>query len=252
MAQETTKGKSKGQTSSVPLQAHRAVGPDLRDPRCSGECWPCFGSHRPSKPASNGSAQWTECAVCALRLSYVPRQGAAAEFSKVHNPSNVKLAMQKVQQAVVPPALPTARLVKAMMEAVVAEEKATAELSKLRATPAQTQGVAQAQGSTQEKTEIVNTANLYEKATTIPVQPQAQGAESEEELMRERPSMSSSAKPKLNDALASLTPVEMEELAAFIAARKPQRMQTDAGSSSARSWEHVGAAAEEVDEPDAN
>lgn len=57
----------------------RATGPNQSDPRCLGA--PCHGAHRPapagrgSVSGANGSAKWTGCAICGLRLEYVPKVG---------------------------------------------------------------------------------------------------------------------------------------------------------------------------------
>lgn len=62
------------------LEWQRAVGPDVRDPRCDGP--PCNGHHRAAAPGkgscsgSNKWAKWVGCEVCQLRLQYVPRVGA--------------------------------------------------------------------------------------------------------------------------------------------------------------------------------
>lgn len=99
----------------------RAMGPDLRDPRMSKECWPCKGQHEGAW-GNNRFGKWLECQKCGVRLSYVPAKDAPAQTTQVNLVQNVQEALHRLRMDGHEENDLTARKVKAMIT-IVAKEK---------------------------------------------------------------------------------------------------------------------------------
>ena len=104
-----------------PLDPSRVMEMDDRDPRTEATQWPCFGHHTASKPCSNAHGQWTQCAICNLRLRYVPKVGSNSQSTKVENRFMV-LRMLTELQPLMRGAKPTAAICLAMQKKIDAEE----------------------------------------------------------------------------------------------------------------------------------
>ena len=107
------------------LDFERTVTADLRDPRAKSHQWPCMGNHNKAKPQSNKWGQWTNCAVCGLRMEYIPKKGAPASETHQPNPAMVLRALKELQQLLPGGALPEEALVRVVIDKVVAEERMT-------------------------------------------------------------------------------------------------------------------------------
>jgi hypothetical protein len=77
----------------VILEPERKMGPDLEDPRYLGE-GPCGKKHLEFQSGGNRYGKWKTCAKCALRLEYVPVEGASSENTKKRNPSTITAALE--------------------------------------------------------------------------------------------------------------------------------------------------------------
>jgi hypothetical protein len=77
----------------VIMEPERKMGPDLEDPRYLGK-GPCGKKHLEFESGGNGYGKWKTCAKCALRLEYVPVEGASSEHTKKHNPANITAALE--------------------------------------------------------------------------------------------------------------------------------------------------------------
>jgi hypothetical protein len=75
--------KSKEKKKAI-MEPERKMGPDLEDPR----------NHREFESGGNQHGKWKTCAKCALRLEYVPVEGASSESTKKHNPSTITAALE--------------------------------------------------------------------------------------------------------------------------------------------------------------
>jgi len=81
----TKKAKEK---KKVIMDPERKMGPDLEDPRYLGK-GPCGKNHREFESGGNQHGKWKTCAKCALRLEYVPTEGASSESTEKHNPATI-------------------------------------------------------------------------------------------------------------------------------------------------------------------
>ena len=79
------------------LDPERGVDVDSRDPRALGE-GPCKENHM-GRNYSNQWGQWTECARCCLRRSYVPYTHSLAQATRAENPENVRAALRELREA---------------------------------------------------------------------------------------------------------------------------------------------------------
>ncbi|CAJ1444264.1 unnamed protein product [Effrenium voratum] len=70
---------------------------DGRDPRASGQQWPCYGEHEPMHYRSNKWGVWLHCSRCALRLIYVPKKGAPSDHTEVKNQRDVLKALEMLE-----------------------------------------------------------------------------------------------------------------------------------------------------------
>ncbi|CAE7460916.1 nosip, partial [Symbiodinium sp. CCMP2456] len=116
------KASTKPKAKAAPLDPARRVTMDLRDPRTSGEQWPCHSQHLPGKVQANGHGAWLHCAVCNLRLEYVPRQGSPAATTKVENPAMVKRMLTQLE-SIMGHVKPTSAICLAMQRKIDAEEQ---------------------------------------------------------------------------------------------------------------------------------
>lgn len=127
---------------------------DPRDPRASPQQWPCFGAHTPDTVKSNRSAQWQHCQCCYLRLSYVPRKGSPATHMQTVNPATcVKMLAQL--RVLMEGQMPTADICQAMMEKVLAEEKAMQKIEHHKSHPT----------SMKKKGDVINTSAYSPRAS---------------------------------------------------------------------------------------
>ena len=102
----------------------RAVPMDPRDPRSLTTQWPCMGNHNPMKWHSNKWAQWRHCAICALRLDYVPSLGSPANSTSQPNPGTVAQALKELKN-MMGPLPPTESMVRVIIDKVTAEHRLT-------------------------------------------------------------------------------------------------------------------------------
>ncbi|CAE7462825.1 GIP [Symbiodinium sp. CCMP2592] len=116
-----TAPKAKAKAKARPLDPARAVTADTRDPRASQETWPCQGRHLPDRSASNAHGQWTHCAVCDLRLQYIPRVGSHAQSTETKNPGMVKRMLEELRP-LMQGRKPTATICRHMQRKIDAEE----------------------------------------------------------------------------------------------------------------------------------
>ena len=129
MAKQSTPKKA-----PQPFDPARQVGMDPRDPRSRASQWPCYGVHTPDKSKSNQHGQWSECAVCALRLSYVPRVGSHAMTTKASNPAMVDRMLRATFTAT-EGRRPTMELCKAMQAKIDADEVLESLVREVNGTP---------------------------------------------------------------------------------------------------------------------
>ena len=104
----------------APFDMSREVLQDPRDPRANPRQWPCYGTHRPGKATANPHGRWTQCQVCNLRLSYVPRKNSTGQHTQNCSPHQC-LRMLKSLHELLSGREPTAALCLAMQKKVDAD-----------------------------------------------------------------------------------------------------------------------------------
>lgn len=119
---DTIRAKTKPKSKAAPVDRSRAVPADPRDPRMQQNQWPCFGHHVPGRAQSNAHGQWTHCAVCNVRLEYVPREGSHGQTTKMDNPG-MTLRMLSQLKNLMGNYKPTAAICLAMQRKIDAEEQ---------------------------------------------------------------------------------------------------------------------------------
>ncbi|CAK9118545.1 unnamed protein product [Durusdinium trenchii] len=123
-------------TAGMQLQGH-----DVKDPRAQPSCWPCLGKHVPSVTGSNAHGSWAKCAVCALRMEYIPRQGSPAS-SVVHKDHTfVAKALTMIQEGIPKGTLPGYEMVEKTYDYVEAMDKIRAMKAKISTMEAEAQGM---------------------------------------------------------------------------------------------------------------
>ncbi|CAK9112453.1 unnamed protein product [Durusdinium trenchii] len=123
-------------SAGMQLQGH-----DLKDPRAQPSCWPCLGKHVPSVTGSNAHGSWAKCAVCALRVEYIPRQGSPAS-SVVHKGHTfVDKALSMIQEGIPKGTLPDYEMVEKTYDYVEAMDKIRAMKAKISTMEAEAQGM---------------------------------------------------------------------------------------------------------------
>lgn len=144
---------------------NREAGPDKRDPRASETCWPCLGSHKPGPLANNRYGQWQECAVCALRLKYVPEVNSSGQTTHVDLPQNVVEALNRLRCDGWEPQELEGKQVKAMIKIVSSEKVVGSKgkpASKPKSQPAKTKKKADQQEVNSSQDEISDDFNMVE------------------------------------------------------------------------------------------
>ena len=121
MAPKTSSGYPVPKSTAPPLEPHRALAADPSDPR-TGCIWPCQGSHSNVKTGSNGSGTWQDCQVCALRVSYTPRQGTPAKHAAHVDPTVVMAALNKLETDLPNGQMPTADLVRMVIKLILSQK----------------------------------------------------------------------------------------------------------------------------------
>ncbi|CAK9007573.1 unnamed protein product [Durusdinium trenchii] len=130
-----------GYKTATPLDPERRQGHDLKDPRAQPSCWPCLGKHVPSVTGSNAHGSWAKCAVCALRVEYIPRQGSPAS-SVVHKDHTfVDKALSMIQEGIPKGTLPDYEMVEKTYDYVEAMDKIRAMKAKISTMEAEAQGM---------------------------------------------------------------------------------------------------------------
>ena len=104
-----------------PLDFERRAPQDPRDPRAQANQWPCFGQHIPAKVQGNAHGAWRQCAVCNLRLEYIPRKGSPGSTTKSDNPAMITRMLGQLQP-LMGQVKPTAAICLAMEKKIYAEE----------------------------------------------------------------------------------------------------------------------------------
>ncbi|CAE7826823.1 unnamed protein product, partial [Symbiodinium sp. CCMP2456] len=116
------RAKTKPNAKAQPLDVSRKVTADLRDPRTRADQWPCHNVHVQGRPQANAHGQWTHCAVCNLRMEYIPRVGSHGQTAKAENPGMTS-RMLKQLQTLMGNYKPTASICLAMQRKIDAEEQ---------------------------------------------------------------------------------------------------------------------------------
>ncbi|CAE7561074.1 unnamed protein product [Symbiodinium sp. CCMP2592] len=116
------RAKTKPKAKAQPLDPSRRVPADLRDPRALQSQWPCHNNHVPGRPQANAHGQWTHCAVCNLRMEYVPRLGSHGQTTKADNPGMTRRMLDQLQ-VLMGNCKPTAAICLAMQRKIDAEEQ---------------------------------------------------------------------------------------------------------------------------------
>ena len=132
---------SKGYKTSTPLDPERRQGHDLKDPRAQPSCWPCHGKHEPSVTGSNAHGSWAKCAVCALRIEYIPRQGSPASSVVRKDHTFVQKALEMIQAEIPKGTKPTYEMVEKTYEYTEALDKVRAMKAKVSALEIETQAM---------------------------------------------------------------------------------------------------------------
>ena len=133
MAPKTSSGYPVPKNSAPPLEPQRALLADPGDPRT--QCiWPCQGLHTNVKTGSNGSGTWQHCQVCALRVSYTPRQGTPEKHAAHVDPSVVMAALNKLETDLPNGQMPTADLVRMVIKLILSQKELDALKTKVTLT----------------------------------------------------------------------------------------------------------------------
>ena len=74
-----------------------AVKWQVSDPRANGE-GPCENEHLHIHTDRNQGGRWWECAVCGLRLQYVPVKGKSGQYRRKEKPETVKKALENLHK----------------------------------------------------------------------------------------------------------------------------------------------------------
>ncbi|CAK9003505.1 unnamed protein product [Durusdinium trenchii] len=106
---------------TAPLDHDRSFKMDTRDPRASSTQWPCFAKHVPATMKYNPHGAWINCAVCHVRLEYIPRVGSPGQHTKLDNPAMVKRVLKELYD-LMDGESPTEDICRAMQAKIDAEE----------------------------------------------------------------------------------------------------------------------------------
>ena len=93
------------------------------NPRMDANQWPCCNRHVAMKPSSNNWGAWRHCAICNVRLEYIPRVGAHGQTTKLDHPSMTLRMLNKLHNLLGDQTPPTAATCAAMQRKIDAEEQ---------------------------------------------------------------------------------------------------------------------------------
>ena len=119
------RSQTKPKAKAKPLDFERAFPIGPCDPRSHQDQWPCMGCHTPLPPQGNQHGAWRHCAVCNVRVEYVPRVGSTGQNTKLDNPGMVRRMLLQLRDLLGDGLRPTAAICAAMMNKVDADEKLT-------------------------------------------------------------------------------------------------------------------------------
>lgn len=117
-----TSNIKKEKTKAAPGDQSRLIQMDPRDPRADAGVWPCYGQHQGQSWQGNPHGLWIHCETCNLRLLYMPRVGSPSNSTQTLNHQMVQKMLQELEP-LMNGMRPSARICKAMMDKITAEEQ---------------------------------------------------------------------------------------------------------------------------------